>query len=261
MPEPDAHLYLSLIPEALIASQLPPEEFGRYMAVGEKFLSRGEALFFEVEPGLLPDAFPMGLVGERCRTHPDGSPKRSVYLGTYRALERVPIEALGALYLTTDDGRVLELERGEFTGSGGRELHLYQEFCPATPRVASRLSPREFGAAVTGVAQPISFPKLVFADLALGGLADDPLGGAVGDLPYREIDHLRSCLRDLLEGGAKASKNVSRRLVGRVHYRTVRSGFFVAGGGGGFAFYPMPTKAELEGEHHRWWSSAQTVSI
>ena len=28
------HLYLSFIPEALIASMLPPEEFGDYYAVG-----------------------------------------------------------------------------------------------------------------------------------------------------------------------------------------------------------------------------------
>ena len=27
-------LYLSMIPEALVASMLPPEEFGRYLAVG-----------------------------------------------------------------------------------------------------------------------------------------------------------------------------------------------------------------------------------
>ena len=30
----DKHLYFSLIPEALIASQLPPEKFGQYYATG-----------------------------------------------------------------------------------------------------------------------------------------------------------------------------------------------------------------------------------
>ena len=35
------------------------------------------------------------------------SPKRSVYLSAYRVLERVPLQAIGSLYLTTDDGRVL----------------------------------------------------------------------------------------------------------------------------------------------------------
>ena len=30
------YVYLSMTPESLVASQLPPEEFGAYMAVGVK---------------------------------------------------------------------------------------------------------------------------------------------------------------------------------------------------------------------------------
>ena len=45
------HLYLSLIPQALIASMLEPSSFGRYYAVGTRVHSRGEAIFFEVDPG------------------------------------------------------------------------------------------------------------------------------------------------------------------------------------------------------------------
>lgn len=40
------YLYLSLLPEALIASMLPPEEFGNYLAVGTKKRTRGQAIFF-----------------------------------------------------------------------------------------------------------------------------------------------------------------------------------------------------------------------
>ncbi len=46
----DQHLYLNLIPESLVASILPPREFGSYMAVGPKFYSRGEAIFFKLHP-------------------------------------------------------------------------------------------------------------------------------------------------------------------------------------------------------------------
>ena len=42
------HLYFSLIPEALVASMLDPEEFGSYYAVGTKKKSTGQAIFFEV---------------------------------------------------------------------------------------------------------------------------------------------------------------------------------------------------------------------
>ena len=40
------HLYFSLIPEALIASNLGPEQFGQYYATGHKYKSKGQAIFF-----------------------------------------------------------------------------------------------------------------------------------------------------------------------------------------------------------------------
>jgi hypothetical protein len=174
-------------------------------------------------------------------------------------LERVPLDALGSLYLTTDDGRVLELERGEYQPEPELKLHLFQEFCPATPAVASRLSPAEFVKAVTDPTAHVSFPRLVFADLILNELATDPLGGSIGNLPYREFDHLRHCLASLMENDSKETKNVSRRLFGRVNYRTIRRGFYV-GDCDGFAFYPMPSQEQLESVHYDWWRSAQAIS-
>jgi hypothetical protein len=44
------HLYFSLIPEALIASMLGPEEFGQYYSTGHQYKSKGQAIFFEVDP-------------------------------------------------------------------------------------------------------------------------------------------------------------------------------------------------------------------
>ena len=43
------HLYLSLIPEALIASMLSPAEFGSYYAVGTTRKQRGQAMFIEID--------------------------------------------------------------------------------------------------------------------------------------------------------------------------------------------------------------------
>ena len=70
------HLYLSLIPQALIASMLEPMAFGRYYAVGTRAHSRGEAIFFAVDPACLPPGeFPLDLVPERCVAKADGSPR------------------------------------------------------------------------------------------------------------------------------------------------------------------------------------------
>ena len=41
------HLYLSTIPEALIASMLTPMDFGAYYAVGMEKKSRGQAQYLQ----------------------------------------------------------------------------------------------------------------------------------------------------------------------------------------------------------------------
>jgi hypothetical protein len=61
------YLYLSLLPEALIASMLPPEDFGIHFATGSQNRSRGQAIFLEVARDQLdPEAFPLDEADRRC---------------------------------------------------------------------------------------------------------------------------------------------------------------------------------------------------
>jgi len=92
------HLYLSTIPEALIASMLTPMDFGAYYAVGMEKKSRGQAQYFSVDRGFASDYFPMSEIDTRCVPHANGEPKHSVYLSIYRVLEHVPLSAIGSLY-------------------------------------------------------------------------------------------------------------------------------------------------------------------
>ncbi len=64
-------------------------------------------------------------------------------------------------------------------------------------------------------------PKIVFADLRLGELADDPENGSVRDLPYF----------------------------------MVQNGFFL-GDGKTLAYYPMPSEKDLQTRYYEWWRSA-----
>ena len=252
-----AHLYLSLIPQGLIASMLEPEAFGSYYAVGTRVHARGEAIFFEVDPAALPaDEFPLHLIQERCVPKPDGSPKKSVYLAIYRVLSRIPVAALGKLYLVTKDGQTLALERAEYIREPDRQAHLYQEFCPIDPMVASCLEPLEFCRAITDPSRPVHVPRIVFSQLSLRELAHDPMGGAANDLPYPNIQHLREVLADLLASDKKSSKLFLKQANEGVFYRTVRGGFYV-GDQQDFAFYAFPSLDELEREHFAWWRSAQ----
>jgi hypothetical protein len=257
----NAYIYLSLIPQALIASMLDPVAFGRYFAVGTRVHSRGEAIFFEVDPALLPPGeFPVELVAERCVPKADGRPKKSVYLAIYRVLSRIPVAALGRLHLVTSDGKTLSLERGEYQAEGGRRAHLYQEFCPIEPVVASCLAPLEFCRSITDTSRPVHVPRIVFSELSLRGLAKDPVNGSATDLPYPNMQHLRDVLADLLEDGAKHSKLFMKQSTEGVFYRTVRGGFYV-GDQEDFAFYRFPSVAELEARHYSWWRSAQAPTM
>lgn len=251
-----SYLYLSLMPEALVASHLPPEEYGNYLAVGSKKRARGQALFFKLSDTYTRER--LEVLGQHTLVEPDAGrgPRRSAYLSIYRVLEQVPPDALESLHLVTEEGRVLALHPAEFVPDPGPRFHLYQEFCPITPRVVSTLGPREFAARITDHRELVSLPALLFADLQLARLAEDPEANGVENLPYPNLEHLRDCLRELREKPHKTTKTVIRFLQQDVLYRTIRRGFYLATAGGGFRFYPMPSREQLESVYYPWWRSA-----
>ena len=248
--------YLSLIPEALVASMLDPAQFGLYYALGSHQRSMGQAMFFQINPDLAGEALPVAEAERRCVPHADGRPKNSAYLKIYRALESIPLRALEKLHLTTHDGKTLTLEPGTFNPYGSAPWHLYQEICPVHPRVASRLDPLAFGRELTDPTRPTSVPRLVYAEMNLDELAFDPDAPEVNNLPYPNLPHLRDCLRQLRDTGAKNHKTVIRGLREEVLFRTVRHGFFVCDQED-FLYFPMPAREQLEGEFYPWWRSAQ----
>lgn len=249
------HLYLSMIPEALIASMLTPEEFGIYYAVGSQKKSRGQAIFFELDPEYRTPDMPIADGVKRCVPHEEGEPKRSVYISVYRALEHTSLDAIRKLYLVTQDGRVLGLDPSATFPEDSAGLHLYQEIAPVHPLVVSNIPPHEFYDLI--VRNPntlLTLPAVCFVELRLGELAENPEYGAVGDLPYANIDHLRQCLVDL------RTKTVHTKMVDRIHsatfpYRTIKSGIFI-GNQEKLLYFPLPSRDELRAKHYNWWRSA-----
>ncbi|MBN2432630.1 MAG: hypothetical protein JXQ27_14235 [Acidobacteria bacterium] len=252
------YLYLSIFPEALVASMLEPEEFAVYFAVGDKKQSHGQAILFEVDRvGLPADCLNLSLIDERCIPHEDNEPKRSVYLSIYRALEHVPIANLKNGYLVTDDGRVLELTRTDFPADEAQQLHLYQELCPRTSRAVSLLSPPQFGRHVTDQTQPISVPRIVYTELILDGLEEDPIHAPGDNIPFTDMEHLRDCLYRMQENPRQPVKTVIRFMRGSLLFRTIKNGLFVSDQTD-FAYYPLPSIQELATKHYAWWRSAQS---
>lgn len=250
------HLYLSLIPEALIASMLDPEEFGAYYACGMMKKSRGQAMFIEIDPTFRRPEFRIEEALRRCRPHETGAPKSSVYISVYRLAERIPVSAFRQLYLVTNDGRTIGLTQQPALPDADESLHLYQELGPPRPLVVSTLAPLAFYRYMTVSEDNLfTLPALYFADLRLGELAENPEFGDCDDLPYENVDHLRQCLADI-----KATR-AETKIVDRNHsvvfpYRLVHSGFYF-GNGADMAFYKMPSKAEQVKQNYNWWRSSQ----
>lgn len=253
------HLYLSLIPEALIASMLDPEEFATYYAVGTTKKQHGEAMFIEIDSSFRHDFFRIDEGLRRCVPHADGSPKKSVYISTYRVLEHVPLELMQCLYLVTAYGQSLALKPGKEIPEEDGALHLYQEIAPITPLVVSRSGPSKFyDFIIRDPDSMVHLPAIAFAELILGELATDPEHGALKDLPYDQIHHLRECLVEVKD------KPVHTKIVNRVQapefpYRTIKSGIFI-GKPEGLLHFALPSREALRSEHYRWWRSANVRS-
>jgi hypothetical protein len=249
------HLYLSLIPEALILSMLEPEQFASYYAVGTTKKQHGEAMFIELDPSFRHDFFRIEEAISHCVPHPDGTPKKSVYVATYRVLEHVPIDQMQQLYLVTAYGQSLALKPSTSYPTDGSTLHLYQEIAPITPLVVSSHGPAEFyDFIIRDPESMVHLPAIAFAELTLGELASDPEFGELRDLPYDHIHHLRECLVEV------KNKRVHTKIVNRVQapefpYRTIKSGIFV-GKPEGLLHFPLPQREALRSKYYRWWRSA-----
>ena len=100
--------------------------------------------------------------------------------------------------------------------------------------------------------------KIAFCDLTLGGLEKDPENGDAQNLPYKNIPHLRDCIREISLKSGKNNKVVVRNMVGELLFRTVKRGFYV-GAGDEFIYYPMPSREELDDKYYTWWRSALTT--
>ena len=250
------HLYVTVSGfEALIASQLEPEAFGLHMAVGTKKLANGHIAFFEIEPSFRHERFPLlDRIEEVCVLHPDGRARASKYVSVYRVLECVPLAAFRKLHLATPDGRVLALDASTAAAADETGPSLFQEMCPLTPLVVSSLGPRAFARHMTDPTNPVSAPRLLFADLRL---ERDEDGRLVRDLPYSQSAHLLECLADVERAAGKPTKTVARNPTMQGFFRSIRRGFFL-GDSAGVRWYPFPSREQLEVHHAWWWHSASS---
>ncbi len=253
------HYYLSVFPlEALIASQLEPSHFGAYMATGSKRGSEEQIVFIEVDGGF-GDYFDWNYAKERCVPHANGDPKHSVYLGVYRVLEHIPLDALGAIYLTTRDGRTLEIERGEYAWAGvKRDYFVYQELCPINPVIVSILDPEALAKSICGTESKVHVPHLVFTDLKVINFDDDVNTGNIGPMYDRKKGHLLECIAAVQGKDKKPNKTFTRTNVESFSFQIINHGIY-ATDGKSLVMYKMPTIEEIKQIDYDWGRSALII--
>jgi hypothetical protein len=251
--------YLSIFPmEALISSQLKPMAFGRYMAIGSRKGSHENFMFAAVK-GEFGDYFDWEYAKKNCVPHADGQPKHSVYLSVYKVLENIPIEQIGSLYLATRDGEVLELPPGKYTASTeGLGFHVYQELCPISPTVVSKLDPPGFARYLTGGEHKIHVPKIIFADLKVVDFENPERSGNLGGIYDRKVEHLKGCIAEVESKPSKINKTFDRSLSESFSYQVIDRGIYIADREK-LCMYAMKSIDELASDYYYWAKSAYII--
>jgi len=259
MTEFTKHLYLILYPnEALVASQLTPDEFGMHYSVGSPRHFKGKVIFVEVD---IEFRHPYLRIDEYLKNTESGipdRPKRTKFVKSYRVLEHVEFSSLQKLYLVTTDGGVLGLEKStDASEHSPDKIRLFQEICPLRLVVASNLLPAQFGHYITAETWSRGAPKIFYTryDIDVAATVEDNAVYALGTGPLPNINptNLPTALKELQEDPSKKTKTVSLNPnLDFMSYKSIKDGFWFSAGDE-TVFYKMPGMEELREKHRTWW--------
>jgi hypothetical protein len=254
------HLYLILFPnEALVASQLTPEEFGQHYSIGSPRHFSGKVIFAEIDINFRHEYFRIDEYLRICESGIPGRPKRSKFVKSYRVLENIDFSALGKLYLVTTGGAVLGLEKTEPPVDYGdtNRIRLYQEICPLRILVASVLDPRQFGHYITEETWSKGAPTIFFTQYDIDAEATvankEVHAYNMGPLPNVNPTNLPTAVKELKEDPRKKTKTVNLNPnLDYVSYKVIKHGFWFSSGMEK-VFYRMPSIDEIHEKHYDWW--------
>ncbi len=253
------HLYAIMYPNfALVASQLEPADFGRYYSVGSARYYSGKMIFIEVDINFRNENLPIDEYLEETKEHPDGSPKMTKFISSYRVLEHLSVESLGALYAATVNGDVLCIQPQSFTpGPSNSRINIIQELNPVQLLVASTYDHAALGKYLTTPGNPRGCPKLFFTqidldvDKFLSDWKQNPFLAA--PIPGVHPQKLATVLDALKADNQPRTKSIGiQSIFDRISYSRIRNGFFVVAGDE-LKYYPMPSQESLQRDHYSWW--------
>ncbi|HZN56778.1 MAG TPA: hypothetical protein VFD71_01795 [Planctomycetota bacterium] len=258
----DKYLYSIMYPNyGLVASMLPPDEFGKHYTIGSSRYFHGQVIFAEIDINFRHPFFPIDEVLREVKPKADGSPKRTKFVKTYRVLEHLDLNAFRSLYITTAAGRVLELERKSYNRAHKQGLiRTFQEICPFSYILLTYMTPPEFGKYITEPENEAKgAPKVMFTQIELNiekflrEIEDNPFMSS--PIPNVHPHKLRDQILELRSNPEKRIKGVSLdSALSHLSFLKLRTGFWISAPNE-FLYYPIPDKDTLQKEHPQWYKS------
>ncbi len=251
-------LYMVLYPNAtLIASQFEPERFARHYTSGSSRHYSGKVVFAEVDATYRNDFFDIENILKDLKPHEDGRPKATKFISSYRVLEHVDLAAIGRLYISTQEGHCIGLERGEYDAAHAEAVRIYAEIEPMHMLVMSKLNPREFGAYITDPGNHKSAPKQFYTQLNidlpefLAEFEKNPF--APSPIASLHPSTIRDGFLELMAKPDKKSKGMALDSnLDSISYRLLKHGFTFATKGESI-FYPLPDQHVIEAKNLKFW--------
>ncbi|MFP4494396.1 MAG: hypothetical protein ACLFN3_00605 [Halochromatium sp.] len=255
----DSHLYQILAPNpALVASQLDPEAFAKHYTAGSVRYYAGKVVFAEIDLDYRHPYFKIDDALAALQPHPDGRPKATKFISTYRVLEHIDLEAIQRLFLSTPEGYTLGLAPAPYdkTHEAGF-LRIYANIAPLRMLVMSRLDFPAFGKYITDPDFPKGAPKQFYTqvDLDIEHFLEEfeERPTMHPPIPGLHPSNLRAAIMELRAEPSKLTKGLRLdSAFDTIPYKTIRHGFMFASQEA-TRFFPMPTLDEIEATHYRFW--------
>ena len=259
--EYDTHLYMILHPHnALVASQLDPAHFARHYTTGSSRHYRGKVIFAEIDPEFRNPFLRIDEILKVVRPHEDGRPKATKFVASYRVLEHAEFDAIGKIYLTSQEGDCIGLESGPYDETGSdSSLNLYAEITPLRMLVLSEFDFTGFGRYITDPRNPKSAPKQFYTQLELNvpefisELESNPFKPS----PIHDLhpSTLRDGYLEIATYPEKHHKGVSLDCrLDQISYKLIKNGFMFSSQDA-VKFYPMPSSDTIEKQAYKFWRS------
>lgn len=259
----ERHLYVITWPNfALVASMLPPHEFGKHYTIGSSRYFHGHVIFGEIDVNYRNDYFQIDKYLADVKPNDAGEPKRTKFIATYRVLEHIDFSAFLNLYVTSVEGKVFTLEKQRYERAHETGfIRTFQEICPLRTIVLTSMTPQEFGRYITDPDQPKGAPKVMFTqiefdiDAFLQHLEADPFHSS--PIPNVHPHKLRQQILELRSNPEKRVKGISLdSALGQISFLRLRTGFWFAHGDE-ILYYPLPDQSTPDKTNYEWYKSLQ----